>query len=265
VYGTASKSGDGFFTSGRFWSFPVMPGQVRVAPASSTFFDTTGLNAAKSLSGQVRWKNLVAAVSPPVRIARRSSTLIARMASPKSFAASGTAASAARCMLGANSSSCMWWPARRARSATFWMLEGICCFTAALPKQPSVLDQLLSAFSVPSASASLMPAMSVRVLPLPPALPVPVLAPGTFFIWLSRPSHCARATPPACTAATRVNARPFIGTPCGRAPARGRPRNVRRNPKLDDGPACTWLRVRSTIDGRTACSALARPGRHLAP
>lgn len=82
----------------------------------------------------VRRKNSVAALSPPERMPRTSSTLMARMASPKIFAAWGAAASAARFMLSTKSSTCFWAPALRATSATRWMSLGMRIFTASLAK-----------------------------------------------------------------------------------------------------------------------------------
>jgi hypothetical protein len=66
------------------------------------------LNAAYSLSCVLRRKKSVAAVLPPPRMPRTSSSVISRIASPKMLEACGAAASAARFMLRMNSSTCFW-------------------------------------------------------------------------------------------------------------------------------------------------------------
>ena len=67
---------------------------------------TTGRNAAASLSLDLALKNSVAAVSPPPRIFRASSKVMAAMASKKISLADGAARSAARFMLSTSSSTC---------------------------------------------------------------------------------------------------------------------------------------------------------------
>ena len=151
----------------------------------------------------VRRKYCVAASCGPVRIAFASATVIRRMASPKTVAATGTACSAARFIVVTNASASASCFSLRNVWSTFCRLAGIGIFTLRLVRNPPLVPSCFTARSVPFASASLS-AFAVWSSVSAPSEGSALVATAFFFSSSSR-LNCACAD--WCSSVTRKRVR----------------------------------------------------------